>query len=132
MGINWMKAKGATRAYADVEINLTRSRKQGGYTSVAIRITKGAVATKLAHAERLYVGMDDYCSRLYFKPTVIMDKNGYRVTPSRGEKCLVMVSMNKWAATFPTVAPSKLVGTYELKKDEESGLYYVSIGALPR
>lgn len=133
MGINWMKAKGATRACADVEVNLVKNHAELGFYSIAIRITKGAVATKLAHAERLYVGMDDHFSRLYFMPTTIMDKNGYKVTAQQGgEKCLVQMSMNKWAATFPTVAPSKLVGTYELKKDEESGLYYVSIGALPR
>ena len=132
MGINWINARGTTRGSADVEINLVRCRKDASYPQIAIRITKGAVAAKLSHAERLCVGMDDHFSRLYFKPTAVMDKSGYKLTAMRGEKCVTQMTVSKWAAAFPSVAPSKLVGTYDLKKDEESGLYYVSIGALPR
>ena len=93
--------------------------------------TKGAHATKLKNAERVLIGMNDDETRLYFAPSE--GKLGYKVvTKPTSTKVYLFVTATKMESAYPTLPPSSVIGTYDLKFDEREKLYFISIGALPR
>ena len=128
MGINWLVAKGkVTTQTADLDISYCN----GKCKQYSFRFSRGAYATKLKNAERILVGANEEETRLYFAPAE--GKLGYKVVGKPNEnRVVVFISGSKIEATYPTLPPSSVVGTYDLKFDEREKLYYVSIGALPR
>ena len=126
MGINWISARGlTTNQTADLEVRYHK----GKINRYSFAFTQGALATKLKNKERVMVGVNNSATRLYFAP--VDEKQGYKVVKN-ARKAIVFVSGKKMAATCPTLSPSSVIGTYDLKYDEVEKLYYISIGALPR
>lgn len=128
MGITWLVTYGKTaKQTADLEVCYSK----GKCPQFSFNFSKGAYATKLKNAERVLVGMDENETRVYFAPAE--GKLGYKVTskPS-SNKAYVFVTASKMQAAFPTLPPSSVIGTYDLKYDMRENLYYISIGALPR
>lgn len=127
MAISWIESKGKVcRQTADVDINYGKKSNQYSFN-----FTQGAHATKLKNADRVMVGANDTLTRIYFCPVV--ERIGYKVVnKGRGTKRTIFISGVKMSATFPTLSPSAIIGTYDLKYDEVEKLYYISIGALPR
>ena len=129
MGINWIvtQASRGSRSDADLEVYFSKG-KQSNYR---FNFSKGAHATKLHNAQRILIGMNEEETRMYFAPAE--GRLGYKVVSKpNGTTALVYVSNAKMEQTFPTLPPSAVVGTYDLKLDEREKLYYISIGALPR
>lgn len=128
MGINWLVARGkVTNQTADLDIAYSKGKNP----QFSFGFTKGAYATKLKNAERILVGMNDDETRLYFAPSE--GKLGYKsVTKPTSTKVYLFVTATKMESAYPTLPPSSVVGTYDLKFDEREKLYFISIGALPR
>jgi hypothetical protein len=126
MGINWIESRGKSFGQtADIDVCYSNGKNK----RYCFRISKGAMATKFKNAERLLVGANDECTRIYFADS--NSKLGYKVIQN-GCKYSVSISEKKVAETSPTLNPSAVIGTYNLKYDEIEKLYYISIGALPR
>lgn len=128
MAINWVKASGKSYGVqADVIVSYSVGRK----SQFAFAFMQGAVAVKFKNTERLMVGFNDSMTRLYFCPTE--DRSGYKVTTKNAScRSYMFIGEAKLYKTYPTFKPSMLIGTYDLKYDEQEQLYYISIGALPR
>lgn len=128
MGITWLVTHGKTaKQTADLEVAYSK----GKYPQYGFNFSKGAYATKLKNAERILIGMNEDETRMYFAPAE--GKLGYKVTGKpTANKVYVFISASKMESAYPTLPPSAVVGTYDLKLDEREKLYYISIGALPR
>lgn len=126
MGINWIESRGRYGKQAsDVEVSFIK----GEIPQYSFRFTNGAMASKFKNAERLMVGFDDNCTRVYF--ATAESGLGYKVVKFKLTST-VRVTESKVNATLPTLNPSTVCGSYTLKYDEVEKLYYISIGALPR
>lgn len=128
MGINWIAnvSGKASRGRSDVEVSYTKGKN----AAYRLYFAKGAYATKLKNAERILVGMNDSETRMYFAPAE--GALGYKVNATGKNVATVSISARKMEQTFPTLPPSAVIGSYELKLDEAEKLHYISIGALPR
>ena len=126
MGINWINTR-ARSVKLEADLEVFYGKKSDQYT---FSFSKGALATKLCNAPRIMIGADDSFTRLYFAP--VTEKVGYKVTDARGLRGRLYVTGKKVAETFPTINPSTIIGTYNLKYDPIEDLHYISIGALPR
>lgn len=127
MGVNWLEPR--TRSFnqtADIEVRYSN----GKVKQYAFNISKGAYATKFKNAERIMVGANDDLTRIYFSP--VNEHIGYKAVIDGKSKVRLYITAKKVEETFPTLHPSAVIGTYNLKYDDAEKLYYISIGALPR
>lgn len=119
MNITWCETRPNRVMKSDVSITLAGDKRR-----LIIRISAGAMATKMKNAERICVGFDERNTVLAFAPGT---SSGFKVTRSNNKSATILLSVSRVEGH---IKPHELPGDYYFKKDEESGIYYIPIGAL--
>lgn len=119
MNITWCNTRPNGLMRADVSISITGDKER-----IILRISGGAMATKFKNADHIRIGFDNFNSVLAIASG---DGGGFKVKRNKDGSAVTTISVKH---IQDHVKPHELLGDYYLKRDEESGFYYVPIGAL--
>lgn len=118
MNITWCNTRPSAIMRSDVSINLTNKK-----TALRIRISAGAMSTKLHNADHILVGFDESNSVMAFCSG---GTKGFKVKRNGDNSATITISV---LHVEGHVKPSELSGDYYMKKGDND-IAYISIGAL--